>query len=77
MTGNPTGRPKSNDRNTIELLQKTMSDINIRDAARDGKLAIPLERVRNILREIRRTERKKIKKRAEHNRKRESAVKVG
>ncbi len=64
MTGNPTGRPKSNDRITIELLQKTMSNINIRAVAWDGTLAIKLERVRDILREIRRTERREIKKRA-------------
>ncbi len=64
MTGNPTGRPKSNDRITIEKLLETWSPAHVRAAARDGTLAIPLERVRSILREIRRTERKKIKKRA-------------
>ncbi len=57
-----TGRPKSVDRHVIEILLETMHPIQVRDAAKDGLLAISLERVRGILKEIRRTERKKIKK---------------
>ncbi len=57
-----TGRPKSNDRNTTETLLETWSPARVRAAAKDGTLAIPLEHVRGILKEIRRTELREIKK---------------